>query len=385
VLRRLLDELVRYGGASLLGGSRRDPPAGLDGMLHAPLELPDRGARRDLWANALAAHAIVTDERTVDQLAARFRLTLDQITDAVAVARNVGRLNSRSVLPGDLFAAARTRTDAAPAGLARKIEPSHDWRDLVLEDDTVGQLRELCQQVVEQPVVMEDWGFGRRHTRGKGVSALFAGPSGTGKSTAADLIAGELGLQLLKIDLSQVVSKYIGETEKNLERVFSAAENANAILFFDEADALFGKRSEVRDSHDRYANVEIAYLLERMEEYDGVAILATNLSQNMDDAFVRRLSFVIQFPFPTEADRVRIWKLQFPDEAARDGDIDFAALARDFRLTGGSIRNIVQAAAYLAAGDRRPIGTAHLLHATRREYQKLGRNFPAEELELVAS
>jgi hypothetical protein len=382
--RRLLEALSQHNGASLLGGTRPDPPAGIEGMLHAAFELPDRVARRDHWADALARAAIVVDEETVDHLAARFRLTPDQITDAVAVARNVARMQDRPVLRGDLFAAARTRTDVSPSGLARKIEPIHDWDDLVLPEDTVAQLREMCQQIVEQPRVLDVWGFGRRHVRGKGVSALFAGPSGTGKTTAAEIIARELGLDLLKIDLSGVVSKYIGETEKNLQRVFAAAENASAILFFDEADALFGKRSEVRDSHDRYANIEIAYLLERMEDYDGVAILATNLRQNMDDAFVRRLSFVVEFPFPTDDERARIWELQFPAEADREPDIDFEALAREFRITGGSIRNIVQAAAYLAAGEGRPIATPHLLHATRREYQKLGRVLPAVELELAS-
>ena len=195
----------------------------------------------------------------------------------------------------------------------------------------------------------------------------------------------ELGLDLYKIDLSAVVSKYIGETEKNLERIFTAAENANSILFFDEADALFGKRSEVRDSHDRYANLEIAYLLQRMEQYEGVAILATNLRQNMDDAFVRRLQFVVEFPFPDEEQRARIWPLLFPVEAECEADIDFAALARCFRITGGSIKNIVLGAAFLAATETRPIGTRHILHATRREYLKLGRVLTEGELGPFAS
>jgi SpoVK/Ycf46/Vps4 family AAA+-type ATPase len=238
----------------------------------------------------------------------------------------------------------------------------------------------MCQQIVERHQVLDEWGFGRRHPRGRGVSALFAGPSGTGKTTAAERIAGALGLDLFKIDLSGVVSKYIGETEKNLRRIFSEAQSANAILLFDEADALFGKRSEVRDSHDRYANIEIAFLLEQMERYEGVAILATNLRQNMDDAFVRRLRFVIEFPVPTEEERARIWQLQFPLEAERAADIDFAALARQFRLTGGSIKNVVLGAAFLAASERCPIGTRELLRATRREYQKLGRVLSDAEL-----
>ena len=256
----------------------------------------------------------------------------------------------------ELFEAARSRSDAALVGLARKIEPIHDWDQIVLPADSIAQLREICAQVVQRHRVLDEWGFARTQSLGKGVSALFAGPSGTGKTMAAEIIARELGLDLYKIDLSGVVSKYIGETEKNLERIFAAAENANAILFFDEADALFGKRSEVRDSHDRYANIEIAYLLQRMEQYEGVAILATNLRQNMDEAFVRRLQFVVEFPFPDEEQRARIWPLLFPAEAERSPDIDFDMLARQFRVTGGSIKNIVLGAAFLAASEAEPIG-----------------------------
>ena len=190
---------------------------------------------------------------------------------------------------------------------------------------------------------------------GKGLNALFAGPPGTGKTMAAEVIAGELQLDLYKIDLSQVVSKYIGETEKNLDRIFTAAESANAILFFDEADALFGKRSEVKDSHDRYANIEIGYLLQKMEEYEGVAILATNLRQNLDEAFVRRMHFVVDFPFPDEEHRRRIWGVTFPREAPLGADIDFCALAREVRLAGGNIKNIALAAAFYAAADGRVI------------------------------
>jgi SpoVK/Ycf46/Vps4 family AAA+-type ATPase len=278
---------------------------------------------------------------------------------------------------GDLFEAARSQSATALTGLARKIEPIHTWDQIVLPADTVAQLRELCQQVVQRHRVLDEWGFGRRLSVGKSVSALFAGPSGTGKTMAADIIAGELGLDLYKIDLSGVVSKYIGETEKSLERIFTAAEDANAILFFDEADALFGKRSEVRDSHDRYANIEIAYLLQRMDQYDGIAILATNLRQNMDEAFIRRLQFVVEFPFPDEQQRASILRILFPAEARREPDIDFSRLGAELRITGGSIKNVVLGAAFLAAGAGEPIGTRHLLQATRREYQKLGKVPPS--------
>jgi SpoVK/Ycf46/Vps4 family AAA+-type ATPase len=190
---------------------------------------------------------------------------------------------------------------------------------------------------------------------------------------AAEIIAGELGLDLYKIDLSGIVSKYIGETEKNLSRIFSEAETANAILFFDEADALFGKRSEVRDSHDRYANIEVGYLLQKMEEYEGIVILATNFRKNMDEAFVRRMHFMVDFPFPDDADRKRIWETIWPEETPRRADVDFDHVARRFEIAGGNIKNIALAAAFLAADNGGAVNMQHVLHATRREYQKMGK------------
>ena len=215
----------------------------------------------------------------------------------------------------ELFAAARKQSGSELAALARKIEPIYGWDDIVLPSDVTAQLRELCLRVAERERVMGEWGFDRIMSQGKGVTALFGGPPGTGKTMAAEVIAGDLGVDLYKIDLSSVVSKYIGETEKNLERIFTAAPQANACLLFDEADAIFGKRSEVRDSHDRYANLEISYLLQRMEQYDGLAILTTNRRDYLDEAFTRRLQFIVDFPMPTEAERLRIWHVRMPDEA----------------------------------------------------------------------
>jgi SpoVK/Ycf46/Vps4 family AAA+-type ATPase len=249
----------------------------------------------------------------------------------------------------------------------------------------VTQLEEICEQVIHRHRVLDDWGFSRRLATGSATTALFVGPSGTGKTMAAEVLARELGLDLYKIDLAGVISKYIGETEKNLERIFAAAQHANAILFFDEAEALFGKRSEVSDAHDRYANIEIAYLLQRMEQYEGIAILATNLRQNMDEAFVRRLQFIVEFPFPDEASRARIWSVLFPREAPCAADIDFSTLARRVPLAGGNIKNVVFGAAFLAAADGSPIAMRHLIQAARREYQKMGKLFSAGELEEPAS
>jgi SpoVK/Ycf46/Vps4 family AAA+-type ATPase len=257
--------------------------------------------------------------------------------------------------------------------LAKKIKPRYDWDDMVLSEDQKAMLRELVGTVRGRPKVLEEWKVGQKLASSAGVTALFAGPPGTGKTMAAEVIAGELGLDLYKIDLSTVVSKYIGETEKNLEKIFQEAESSNAILFFDEADSLFGKRSEVRDSHDRYANIEISYLLQRMEAYDGVTILATNLGANLDEAFTRRLSFSINFPFPEEEERLRIWQSLFPPSLPRAGDLDLPLMARRFKMAGGNIRNVIVSAAYLAAADGGTLTMQHLLHGTRRELQKMGR------------
>ncbi len=207
---------------------------------------------------------------------------------------------------------------------------------------------------------------------GRGVPALFSGPSGTGKTMAAQIIARELAVELFQVDLANTVSKYIGETEKNLDRIFEAAESASAVLLFDEADALFGKRTEVRDAHDRYANVEVAYLLQRMEAYSGLVILTTNFRQNLDKAFMRRLRFVVEFPEPDATHREAIWQRVFPDDAPLAEDVSFGFLARRLELTGGHIQQIAIRAAFAAVGEDAPIGMRHIVHATREELRKLG-------------
>ena len=254
----------------------------------------------------------------------------------------------------------------------------------MLPVDSTQQLHEICEQVRHRARVFEAWEFDRKLSLGKGLNALFCGPSGTGKTMAAGIVARELGLDLYKIELSGVVSKYIGETEKNLARVFDEAEATSAILFFDEADALFGKRSEVKDAHDRYANVETSYLLQRMEEYEGISILATNLRRNMDDAFVRRIAFVVQFPEPEEPERLRIWQGVFPEALPRRDDIDLAFMARQFKLSGGHIKNIALSAAFLSATDGTAMSMRHIVRATRRELQKMGKSVASVEFGVYA-
>jgi ATP-dependent 26S proteasome regulatory subunit len=391
---RLLATVAESAGITILAGLQPWVPSGhvLTGMLTIPFSIPNFAQRRACWQENLAVQGIALDAEDLDSLAGRFRLTPHQIADATASAHNraLWRIAAQAAgerrsgppsqpLVEECFAAARAQSGHALGTLARKIEPVYTWDDIVLPTDSLTQLREICAWVANRQHVLGEWGFGRKLSLGKGVNALFAGPTGTGKTMAAELIANELGLDLYKIDLSSVVSKYIGETEQNLDRIFTAAENANAILFFDEADALFGKRSEVRDSHDRYANIEIAYLLQKMEQYEGIAILATNLRQNMDEAFIRRLQFIVEFPFPDESHRYHIWQRHFPPEAPQEEGIDCTFLAR-LRLAGGNIKNIVLSAAFLAAADGGRIGMEHLMQATRREYQKLGKPLSAAEL-----
>ncbi|MGH9765828.1 MAG: AAA family ATPase [Blastocatellia bacterium] len=352
-------------------------------LIEIAMPMPGDAARKECWETAINGRLRPAADIDPGALAGKFRFTPGQVQAAIDTALSQARWCSpgdERLTMSDLHAACRAQSGRKIGALARKIGPRYAWSDIVLPEDSMAQLREICQRVARRHRVLGEWGFDRKLSLGKGVNALFAGPSGTGKTMAAEIIANELGLDLYQIDLSGVVSKYIGETEKNLDAIFTAAESANAILFFDEADALFGKRSEVRDSHDRYANIEISYLLQKMEAYEGVAILATNLRQNLDDSFVRRLAFTIHFPFPDEADRGRIWAGIWPAETPLAGDVDFGLLAHRFKLSGGNIKNIALAAAFLAAEDGGVVKMPHLLQATRREYQKLGKPLSVAEL-----
>jgi hypothetical protein len=335
---------------------------------------PGYEQRRWTWAEALGPDEIAKGAPDLDPLAATFRLGAREIRAAVRMARSMADWRGGSAIElHDLQSAARMQAQPRLADVAQHIDARYTWEDIVLPADQITQLREISLQVLHQHVVYEDWGFASKASLGRGVSALFVGESGTGKTMAAEVIATELGLDLYKIDLAGLVSKYIGETEKNLARVFDEASGANAILFFDEADAVFGKRTEVRDSHDRYANIEVSYLLQKIEEYDGIVVLSSNLRANLDDAFLRRLKAIIEFPFPEEQDRLRIWELHLRSTAPRAEDVDLGFMARQFRIAGGNIKNIALLGAFLAVGDGEAIAMRHLIRATRREYQKLGR------------
>lgn len=367
----LAEMLLQYPYTVMISNEKKVQPfiTGKRAIYTISFAMPDYADRLSIWT----AHLGKETGLDLTAVATHFRFSAAQIEGAVKTARDFARARKDALSNEDLFAASRNHSNQNLAVLATKIEPRYTWQDIVLPTDTLEQLHEIVNTVRYRPQVYDGWGFEKKMSLGKGVSALFAGDSGTGKTMAAEIIAWELHLDLYKVDISTLVSKYIGETEKNLDRIFSEASTSNAILFFDEADAIFGKRSQVKDSHDRYANIEISYLLQRMEAYDGAVFLATNLRSNLDDAFTRRLHFAIEFPFPDVADRVQIWQANFPPETPKTNDIDFLLLAQRYPLAGGNIRNIILAAAFLAAKEDMPVGMAHLLHGTKREYQKMGR------------
>jgi hypothetical protein len=336
---------------------------------------PTVAEQRATWRRELESD----DPFSADRLAGQFDLGPAAIRAVCRQAAGAGSRPESTFGIEALWDACRIRVRPALDGVALRIEPDAGWDDLVLPLACRQILEQVAAHVAHRLTVYEDWQLGRvGGARGLGTSVLFAGPSGTGKTLAADVLAHELRLDLYRIDLSQVVSKYIGETEKNLRRVFDAAEEGGAVLLFDEADALFGKRSEVRDSHDRYANIEVSYLLQRMETYRGLAILTTNLRDALDPAFLRRIRFAVTFPFPDAALRAEIWRRAFP-AATPLGPLDVDALAR-LNVTGGNIRNISVNAAFLAAAAGEPVGMAHLARAARTEYAKLDKPLTAVEM-----
>jgi hypothetical protein len=332
--------------------------------------------RKSLWQEAIEATGCAADPGIPAALANQFALTGGQIYGACNMANTHARLRNQdpaTLTRADFEAAARAQSSHGLRQRAQKITAVHDWTDLVLPQRTMQQLQDVCAAEQYRSVIYSEWGFDPRLMLGRGLSALFSGPSGTGKTMSAAIVARELGLDLYKIDLSSVVSKYIGETEKQLSQIFREARSSNAILFFDEADALFGKRAEVNDARDRYANVEVSYLLQKMEDYEGIVILATNFRNNIDDAFTRRIQYIVEFPLPEAPYRERIWRNLVPMSAPVASDVDFAFLGRQFEIAGGNIRNAVLAAAFLAAREGTEIHMRHFVLATSRELQKMGK------------
>ncbi len=344
-----------------------------------PVEVnrPGRAEQHALWQAALGPFADQLNG-TVDRLASQFDLGMREIESASLEIREGGGAGRQEGLESLLWESCRAQARPRLDDLAQRIEPAATWDDLVVPELQRQSLRDVAVHVRHRATVYEKWGFAGKGSRGLGISALFAGPSGTGKTMAAEVLANELRMDLYRVDLSAVVSKYIGETEKHLRRVFDAAEGGGSILLFDEADAIFGKRSEVKDSHDRYANIEVSYLLQRMEAYRGLAILTTNLREALDTAFLRRIRFVVEFPFPETEQRAEIWRRIFPARTPTES-LDVGKLAR-LAVPGGNIRNIALNAAFLAADAGEPVRMGHLLHAAQGEYAKLQKPLTQSEV-----
>ncbi|MCP3957463.1 MAG: ATP-binding protein [bacterium] len=374
------------GGVVVSGAERRR--AWQRPLVTFEVETPPAAEQRNLWRASLGAAGAELDG-DVERLASQFHLGAAAIRSASvdALARQAGG-NGQEPAPGAeeagedgllsaVWQACRVQARSRLDDLAQRIEPAATWEELALPDLQHDVLRQVAVHVRQRMVVYEKWGFGEKGQRGLGISALFAGTSGTGKTMAAEVLAGELSLDLYRIDLSAVVSKYIGETEKNLRRVFAAAEAGGTILLFDEADALFGKRTAVQDSHDRHANIEVSYLLQRMEAYRGLAILTTNMLSALDAAFLRRIRFIVDFPFPDAELRAEIWRQIFPKATPTEG-LDEEKLAQ-LNVAGGSIRNIAMNSAFLAADAGEPVRMGHVWRAAKGEYSKMKKDLtPAE-------
>ena len=355
----------------LVGARSWDPGWARDVPYICEAPIPDAAQRAELWRRNL--NGDTPPGLDLAGTLAQFRLTAEQVYRAARAARMEAHAREAALDEDQLKAGARAQNAAGLERLARRVQPAVNFADLVLPPETMAQLKELLTRARYREQVLDVWKMGGPSTRRRGLTALFAGPSGTGKTMAAEVLAGELGLDLYTVDLATVVDKYVGETEKNLDRIFAEAERVNGVILFDEADALFGKRSEVSDAHDRYANVEVAYLLQRMEMFEGIAILATNLRANLDEAFTRRLDSLVDFPEPEEDYRRQLWVRSLGTVMPRDSELDLDFLAGSFKLAGGGIRNIVVAAAYAAAERGEPLAMADLIRSTQREYLKMGR------------
>nr|MBA3395872.1 ATP-binding protein [Deltaproteobacteria bacterium] len=362
--------LANHTGPVIITAVRALWPAGNDRpIVVAELPVPNEADRITLWERTLGPF----DAALARDAASRYRITGGVIEKAAASARSHAAGRGTPVELADLRAGVRAQLEPDLITLARRIEWQQTWDDLVLPDDVVDELYQMLGRVKHRRTVLDDWGFGRKVAKGVGISALFSGAPGTGKTMVAGLIARELQLDLYQIDVSRMVSKWVGETEKNLGRLFDAAAAGHAVLLFDEADSLFAKRTAVTSSNDRYANLEVNYLLQRMEAFEGITILTTNLETSIDEAFRRRLAFRIQFPVPEIEERKQLWQAMLPAEARIERGIDFTGLAERFAMSGGYIRNAVIRAAYLAADDGGVITTRHLQRAAALEYTAMGK------------
>jgi hypothetical protein len=384
--RQYMEHLVSaiteaFPGVLVVDGGPGSQPFRGDGMagedciaFHIDLPPIDGATRGPVWRAAIERASIAIPTRDIDLLAHRYRLRPDQIGASVHAAEGIAAWQGfPSVTTSTLMMAARAQSYSDLNSMAQVRVPDRGWDDIVLPPDQTDQLHEICDHAEYRHVVHREWAKAHRTAAPGGLNTLFSGPSGTGKTLAAEIIAGELGLDLATVNIAHTISKYIGETEKNLDRIFMAAEQSNVVLFFDEADAIFGKRSQVKDAHDRYANLEVGYLLQKIENHEGIVVLCTNLRSNMDDAFARRLHHVVEFPFPDASLRHEIWHKHLHERIPKADDLDLQLLARQFDIAGGSIRSIVVNACVFAAAGEEAVGMRHIIRATRREFQKMGR------------
>lgn len=374
VREALLKSIPEYSWFVLVSaGNMWVPDKPGDRLLWLPVEvrLPVFEERRRIWEEVFQGDNVSASD--LDVVAGRFTFSENRIRMVADYAKHLS--GDKAISLDTLLKACSYQSTEKITKYTKKIKPHYSWDDLVLPADKLNHLKEICNLIKNKHTVYYKWGFDAKLALGRGVNMLFSGPSGTGKTMTADIMASELKLDLYKTDLSCLVSKYIGETEKNLSKIFSETSSGSAILFFDEADALFGKRSEVKDAHDRYANIEINYLLQKIEEHEGVVILSTNFSNNMDEAFLRRMHALVEFPFPDEKHRELIWRKIFPSEAPLSQEIDFQFLAQKINVAGGNIKNMALAGAFLAANEGSEIKMCHLINAVKREYQKMGKPF----------
>jgi len=343
---------------------------------------PTASERLPYWQRAIEDSDVDIPSDMAEQLAIRYPLSEQQIIK-MFTRLNV-RLNGNGSRPEHVMHLLKEVINDYSQHpldeLAQKIESFYDWNDLVLHKSLADHLKAFRNNIAHQFTVYEKWGFGAKESRGRGVAALFSGRSGTGKTMAAEVIANDLKINLYRVDLAGVVSKYIGETEKNLKNIFESARGNNTLLFFDEADSLFGKRTDIHDAHDRYSNLEVNYLLQKLEEHDGPVILATNRRKNIDEAFLRRIHFMVEFPLPSEPLRQVIWQKKIPALVPKSADLDVNFLAKQFEISGGDIKNAALQAAFMAAEAGTPLNMDHLLAALRREYLKMGKHFPGAQL-----
>ena len=376
----LFDFLDEYSWLTFCSSAKQWKPKSLTQtnlFVTAGFDRPGYKKATSIWATNLKKIGGETSRELPDELAKLFRFTggeISRITRILSGHKFTGRVIDKKIV----YDVCREQISAGLNNLAQNLKHAYSLDDIVLLEEQKQQLKNIIASYRHQHTVFEHWGF-KKTFQSAGISALFTGPPGTGKTMSASIMANELELDLYRIDLSRVVSKYIGETEKNLAKIFEAAEGAGVMLFFDEADALFGKRTEVKDAHDRFANIEISYLLQRIEEYNGPVVLASNFRRNIDEAFIRRIHFILEFPFPDEAMREKIWRKVFPKQAPLNNSIDFKFLAKNFKLSGASIRNIALSAAFFSAEDTQKIHMKHVVQGVKSELQKIGKTYqPAD-------